>query len=303
MPLQIEIISKNPDNGARFLPKPGIIAGRLNRQDMISLSIQPGIAFQSLLYLLPAEFVIMPGQASQGIFRYHKPLSGIGMSQSMSYLVVHIRADQKPIIDQLAQADVRLRKRDLKTLSHDLGLEGLHGKDSGQAKAGASLIAHLLQAVLHQESNALMLPLPLIQRVQWRLLQPGQIIPGKLAPVDQIAACQEYSQRQAAQEAANAPADPHIRCHLFSPGLQKLYCFVLGQRRQIAEILRSITMPPGGDKNSTAAGDGENRRQVVAGLRSIQDDQRNAACQGFLGCIQGALAGVLAVSAGEGFQG
>ena len=49
--------------------------------------------------------------------------------------------------------------------------------------------------------------------------------------------------------------------------------------------------------------DGENRLQVVAGLRSIQDYQSPAACQGSLCCIQWALARVFAVGAGDGLQG
>ena len=85
--------------------------------------------------------------------------------------------------------------------------------------------------------------------------------------------------------------------------MQKLYGFVLGQRRQIFEILRRIAMAPGGDKHTGAAGDGEDCRHVVAGLRSIQDYESPAAGQGFLGCIQRALAGVFVVGSGESLQG
>ena len=140
----MEIVSNSPGERACFVPQPGIIAGRLDRQDMISMGIQPSIACQSQLHLIPTEAIIMPSQARQRILGHVNSFSGIGVNQSMSYLIAEIRANQESVVHQLAQADVRLPRRDLQGLGYNLGLERLHSQNPSQAQAGASLIAHLL---------------------------------------------------------------------------------------------------------------------------------------------------------------
>ena len=127
--------------------------------------------------------------------------------------------------------------------------------------------------MLHQKRNALVLPLPQLQSFKRRLLQPGQIIAGKLAAVSQIAAGQENRQRKAAQEAANLLADVLVRDQVARPCLQERSGFIQRQRQQIAQFGRCIATPPGGDQNCTACRDRQNLAQIIASLSSVQNDQ------------------------------
>ena len=285
MPLQIQIFLNGPGDSTCSFPKSGLIAGRLHRQDMISLAIQNKIATRSQLSLLSDELIILLCKAGQCITWRSEPLSGIGMSQSMGYLVASIRTHKQSEIDQLSQAAVCILSCDLQSSSDNLGLKWLQGENASQAQATLRLVTHLQEAVLYQKRNALMLPLSQIKSFQGRFFQPYQIIIGKLASMSHIAAPQEDGKREAAQEIANASTGLAVRCHWAGPGLQKLSRFVQRQRKQVAEICRCVGVAPGCYEHPAAASYGQNIAKVACRFCTIQDYQRLPSIQ----CLSGGL--------------